>query len=121
MVAGTIYKNFMGINGPNGINYGLSKRMVQMYLLCLVREGRIRITLSGRNLPAEVVDYSNIAALDFKVALLDAFDQVQRLKPPEGWEVLAPFAAILLQDDSVKTYGKMPRSRKLFRGYWNIK
>jgi hypothetical protein len=102
MVAGTIYKNFMGINGPNGINYGLSKRMVQMYLLCLVREGRIRITLSGRNLPAEVVDYSNIAALDFKVALLDAFDQVQRLKPPEGWEVLAPFAAILLQDDSVK-------------------
>ena len=102
MQANTIYKNFMGIGGPNGINYGLSKRMVQMYLLCLVREGRIRITLAGRNMPAEVVDYSNIAALDFKVAVLDAFDQVQRLKPPEGWEVLAPFAAILLQDEAVK-------------------
>jgi len=102
MPAGTIYKNFMGIGGPNNINYGLSKRMVQMYLLCLVREGRIRITLAGRNMPAEVVDYSNISALDFKVALLDGFDQVQRLKPPEGWEVLAPFAAVLLQDDTVK-------------------
>ena len=103
MPASTIYKNFMGTGGPNGVNYGLSKRMVQMYLLCLVREGKLRITLSGRNLPAEVVDYSNIAALDFKVAVLDAFDQVQRLKPPEGWEILAPFAAILLQDETVKT------------------
>jgi hypothetical protein len=103
MQAGTIYKNFMGTGGPNGIHYGLSKRMVQMYLLCLVRDGRLRITLAGRNLPAEFVDYSNIAALDFKVAVLDAFDQVQRLKPPEGWEVLAPFAAILLLDDAVKT------------------
>ena len=102
MPASTIYKNFMGISGPNGIHYGLSKRMVQMYLLCLVRDGHIRIALAGRNLPVEVVDYSNIASLDFKVAVLDAFDQVQRLKPPEGWEVLAPFAAILLQDEAVK-------------------
>jgi len=80
MPASTIYKNFMGINGPNGIHYGLSKRMVQMYLLCLVREGHIRIAMAGRNLPAEAVDYSNVASLDFKVAVLDAFDQVQRLK-----------------------------------------
>lgn len=101
--ADTIYKNFMGINGPDGQHYGLSKRMVQMYLLCLVREGKIRITLSGRNVPVEVVDYSNIAGIDFKVAVLDAFYQVQRLKPPEGWEVLAPFAAVLLADPSLQT------------------
>ena len=101
--ADTIYKNFMGINGPGGLHYGLSKRMVQMYLLCLVREGRLRITLSGRNLPVEVVDYSNIAGIDFKVAVLDAFHQVQRLKPPEGWETLAPFAAVLLDDPSLNT------------------
>ena len=103
MQAATIYKNFMGIGGPNGIHYGLSKRLVQMYLLCLVRDGRLRIALSGRNLPVEAVDYSNIANVEFKVAVLDAFDQVQRLKPPEGWEVLAPFAAVLLQDDTVKS------------------
>ncbi len=101
--ADTIYKNFMGINGPGGLHYGLSKRMVQMYLLCLVREGQLRISLSGRNLPVEVIDYSNIAGLDFKVAVLDAFHQVQRLKPPKGWETLAPFAAVLLGDLSLST------------------
>ena len=77
--------------------------MVQMYLLCLVREGKIRITLSGKNLPVEIIDYSNIAGIDFKVAVLDAFYQVQRLKPPEGWEILAPFAAVLLDDPSLQT------------------
>ncbi len=100
--ADTLYKNFTGINGPNGLHYGLSKRMVQLYLLCLVREGRLRIYLSGRNLPTDVIDYSNIAGIDFKVALLDAFHQVQRLKPPEGWEMLAPFAAALLEDPALK-------------------
>jgi hypothetical protein len=101
--ADTIYKNFMGINGPAGLHYGLSKRMVQLYLLCLVREGRLRISLSGRNLPVEVIDYSNLANIDFKVAVLDAFYQVQRLKPPEGWETLAPFAAVLLENPSLTT------------------
>jgi hypothetical protein len=32
--------------------------------------------------------------------------KVQRLKAPEGWPVLAPFAAILLADDSLKTIQK---------------
>lgn len=100
--AASIYKNFMGIGGPNNTHYGLSKRMVQLYLLCLVREGRIRITLSGRNMPVEAIDYTNIGTIDFKVAYLDGFDQIQRLKPPEGWDVLAPFAAVLLKDDAVK-------------------
>ena len=102
MPAATLYKNFMGISGPGGLNYGLSKRLVQLYLLCLVREGRHRITLSGRNLPADVIDYSNIASIDFKTAVLDAFDQVQRLKPPEGWEMLAPFAAAILDDPALQ-------------------
>ena len=98
----TVYKNFMGIGGPGGQNYGLSRRMVQLYLLCLVREGKIRLTLSGRNVPVEVIDYSSIAGIDFKAAVLKAFDQLQRLKPPEGWEVLAPFAAVLLEDDDLR-------------------
>lgn len=96
----TIYKNFMGINGPNGFHYGLSKRMVQLYLLCLVREGKLRINLSGRN---EVIDYSNMNGIDFKVPVLDTFYQVQRLKPPEGWETLAPFATVLLDDPSLQS------------------
>ncbi len=34
----SVYKNFMGTNGPYGLHYGLNKRMVQLYLLCLVQE-----------------------------------------------------------------------------------
>lgn len=98
----TLYKNFMGIGGPGGRDYGLSKRMVQLYLLCLVQQGKVRATLSGRSVPVEAIDYSNISSIDFKVAVLDAIDQVQLLKPPEGWETLAPFAAILLGDESLK-------------------
>ncbi len=64
MAAATIYKNFMGTGGPNATHYGLSKRMVQLYLLCLAREGRIRITLSGRNLPVEAIDYTNMAGIE---------------------------------------------------------
>ena len=103
MPAGTLYKNFMGIGGPGGLNYGLSKKLVQLYLLCLVREGQLRITISGRNQPVDVIDYSNIASIDFKASVLDGFDMVQRLKPPDGWEVLAPFAAVLLKDESIRT------------------
>lgn len=99
----TLFKNFMGVGGPNELNYGLSRRMVQLYLLCLVREGKVRITLSGRGAPVEAIDYSNIANIDFKTAALEAFDQIQRLKPPEDWELLAPFAAVLLEDESLRT------------------
>lgn len=98
----TLYKNFMGIGGPDGRNYGLSKRMVQLYLLSLVQQGKVRVTLSGRSVPVEAIDYSNIASIDFKVAVLDAIDQVQLLRPPEGWESLAPFAAKWLDDESLK-------------------
>lgn len=102
MAVSTIYKNFMGIGGPEGVNYGLSKRMIQLYLLCLVRDGSLLITLSGKGLPVEAVDYSNISTIEFKTATLDAFDQIQRIKPPEGWEILAPFAAIFLGDENIK-------------------
>ncbi len=103
MPINTIEKNFMGIGGPNNVNYGLSRRMVQLYLLCLLRDGKIRISLSGRSAPVETIDYTNIADIDFKTSVLDAFDQIQRLKPPEGWDLLAPFAAILLEDESVRS------------------
>ncbi len=98
----TLYKNFMGVGGPDGLNYGLSKRMVQLYLLCLVREGKVRVSLSGKRTPVDAIDYGNLADIVFKVAVLDAFDQVQLLKPPEGWELLAPYAAIILEDEGIK-------------------
>jgi histone H3/H4 len=103
----TVCKNFTGMGGPNDKNYGLSRRMIDIYLLCLVREGKLRILLSGKGAAtAEYIDYTNIADLTFNAALLNSMTKVQRLKAPEGWPVLAPFAAILLDDDSLKSIQK---------------
>ena len=103
----TVCKNFTGLGGPNDKNYGLSRRMIDIYLLCLVREGKLRILLSGKGAAtAEYIDYTNIADLTFNAALLNSMTKVQRLKAPEGWPVLAPYAAILLDDESLKSIQK---------------
>ena len=103
----TVCKNFTGLGGPNDKNYGLSRRMIDIYLLCLVREGKLRILLSGKGAATtEYIDYTNIADLTFNAALLNSMTKVQRLKAPEGWPVLAPYAAILLDDESLKTIQK---------------
>jgi hypothetical protein len=102
----TVCKNFTGLSGPNGKNYGLSRRMIDIYLLCLVREGKLRILMSGKGAATETIDYTNIADQTFNAALLNSMAKVQRLKAPEGWPVLAPFAAILLDNESLKTIQK---------------
>ena len=103
----TVCKNFTGLGGPNDKNYGLSRRMIDIYLLCLVREGKLRILLSGKGAATtEHIDYTNIADLTFNAALLNSMTKIQRLKAPEGWPVLAPYAAILLDDESLKTIQK---------------
>ena len=100
----SLYKNFTGINGPNGKNYGLSRRMIDVYLLSLVRQGKLRVSLSGKaTATAEYLDYANLEEVPFNAALLNGMAKVQRLKAPEGWAVLAPFAAVLLGDEAVKT------------------
>jgi hypothetical protein len=100
----SLYKNFTGIGGPNGKNYGLSRRMIDVYLLSLVRQGKLRVSLSGKaSATAEYIDYSNLEEITFNAALLNGMAKVQRLKAPEGWAVLAPYAAVLLGDESVKT------------------
>ena len=102
----TVCKNFTGLSGPNDKNYGLSRRMIDVYLLCLVREGKLRILMSGKGAGTETIDYTNIADQTFNAALLNSMAKIQRLKAPEGWPVLAPFAAILLDDESLKTIQK---------------
>jgi hypothetical protein len=90
-------KNFMGVGGPNGKNYGLSRRMVQIYLLCLVQQGKIRIDPGPKSgLPSNFIDYSNISGIDFSAKVLDSMQEVQRLAKPENWEVLRPYAEKLL-------------------------
>ncbi len=101
----SLYKNFTGINGPSGKNYGLSRRMIDIYLLSLVRLGKLRVTLSGKAAATatDFIDYVNIEETTFNAALLNGMAKVQRLKAPEGWAVLAPYAAVLLDRELVKS------------------
>lgn len=99
----TLYKNFMGIGGPK--NYGLSERIIQIYLLCLVQQGKIRVALGPRSsLPYPWIDYSNIAEIDFSVKVLDAMGDVQKMSKPENWEVLRPYAERLLGEAIPSTH-----------------
>jgi hypothetical protein len=101
----SLYKNFMGIGSSNGKNYGLTRRMVQIYLLCLVQQGKIRIHLSSRSgLPESFIDYSNVADIDFSVKVLDAWTEVQKMAKPENWEILSPYASKILGEDIPSTH-----------------
>jgi hypothetical protein len=103
MKADTLYKNFMGVGGPK--DFGLTRRMIQIYLLCLAREGKLRIGLSPKSgLSTDQLDYSNLAEIEFSAKVIDSFLDVQRLKRPENWEVLRPYAEKLLQDELPSTH-----------------
>jgi hypothetical protein len=98
----TLYKNFMGIGGPK--DYGLMRRMVQIYLLCLVQQGKIRVGVSPRaGLPAPV-DYANISEIEFSTRILDSLNEVQKMAQPENWEVLRPYAEKLLGEPMPSTH-----------------
>ncbi|HQE49072.1 MAG TPA: hypothetical protein PKV93_06945 [Fervidobacterium sp.] len=95
MKVDTIYKNFMGIGGPK--DYGLTRRMVQIYLLCLVRKGRIRVTVGPKaGLAISMIDYTNIADVEFSAKILDSLSEIQKIGEPKNWEVLRPYAEKLL-------------------------
>jgi len=99
----TLYKNFMGIGGPK--DYGLTRRMVQIFMLCLVREGRIRVTIGPKaGLPNKVYNYSNLAEVDFSAKVLDSLIEIQKVAKPENWEILRPYAEKLLNEELPSTH-----------------
>lgn len=91
----TIYKNFMGVGGPK--DYGLTRRMIHIFLLCLVREGKLRLTAGPKSgLPTPVIDYTNLASIEFSTKILESLTELQKIAKPENWEVLRPYAEKLL-------------------------
>lgn len=102
MSIATLYKNFMGLG--SGTAYGLTRRMVQIYLLCLAREGKIRIGVGPKaGLSTTVIDYSTIATIDFSAKVLDGIERVQKMAKPEHWETLRPYAGKLLGEEIPQT------------------
>ena len=99
-----IFKNFSGINGPDGKHYGLSKRIIQIYLLCLVRTGKIRIHMGPKNpLPEASIDYTNLDTIEFSTKIVEAMGELQRIARPENWDVLRPYAEKILGETIPET------------------
>ncbi len=97
MPVSVLYKNFMGINGPDGKNYGLNRRMVQIYLLSLARFGKIRINMSKKSqISQQSIDYSTIADIDFSTRILESMLDIQKMEKPENWDVFRPYAEKIL-------------------------
>lgn len=99
----SVYKNFTGVGGPKKKHYGLSRRMIDIFLLSLAQKGKIRISLQGK--AAQIVphlDLSNLSDQTVNASLLAGMSQIQKLKAPEGWPVLAPYGAVLLDDDQLQ-------------------
>lgn len=106
----TLYKNFMGVGGPK--DYGLSRRMIQIFLLCQARLGKIRIGIGPKaGLTLTNIDYSNIADIDFAAKTLDAFNEIQKMEKPENWEVLRPYAEKMLGEVIPSTHDDAVISR----------
>ena len=94
-----IYKNFTGLNGPNGKNYGLSKRVIDIYLLCLVKQGKIRINLGNKSLlSVPFIDYSNIEQIDFNARTISSFSEIQKMIRPENWDTLRPYVEVIIRE-----------------------
>jgi len=99
----TLYKNFMGIGGPK--DFGLTKRLVQLYLLCHVQGGKVRVVVGPKSgLSSSLIDYSNLAEIDFSAKVLDSIVEVQKVAKPENWEILRPYAEKLLSKDIPSTH-----------------
>jgi len=97
MPVATLYKNFMGIGTPK--SYGLSRRLVQLYLLCLVRQGTVRVRLSAKaGLTVPMLDYATIGDVEFSARVLDALAEVQKMAKPALWDTLRPFAEKFLDE-----------------------
>jgi hypothetical protein len=96
----TLYKNFMGIDGPESKNFGLTKRIIQIYVLCLVRKGSIRILMGQKSpLVSQFIDLSNMEGIDFTTKILDAMVEIQVVEKPENWEILRPYAEKILSEE----------------------
>jgi len=98
----TLYLNFMGIDPQTSRGPGLTRRMVQLYVLGLVQQGEFRLALGGAggllNGVTEI-DHSNIASVTFNHAVLGDLKTVARVEVPAEWECVRGFVGTMVGRD----------------------
>lgn len=90
----SLYQNFIARK------VGLTKRMVDLYLLTMVQEGKIKIRQKDR----KTVDRSKIKNIDFSTTILNQMEQIIKPREPQFWQDVRPYIEILTGKEIGETY-----------------
>jgi hypothetical protein len=96
----TVYNWFTGYRPEDGAeSAGLTRRMVDIYLLCLARKGAVRISQKRGGW----IDRNNIADIDFKPDTLRGLERVDLPRPLDNWTIFYSYLEVLLsrREDSL--------------------
>lgn len=89
----TVYNWFTGYNPKDGQESpGLTRRMVDIYLLCLAQQGQIRI----RDRRGGWIDRSTIGEIEFKPEHLRNLNRVELPRALPDWQVFSPYLEVLV-------------------------
>ena len=89
----TVYNWFTGYRAEDGKESpGLTRRMVDIYLLCLARKGAVRLSQKRGGW----IDRNNIAEIDFKPDTLRGLQRVDLPRPLDNWARFFPYFEVLL-------------------------
>ena len=90
----TVYNWFTGYNADDGQESpGLTRRMIDVFLLSLAQQGVIRISHGKRG---EWIDRSTIAGIDFKPEVLRNLGRIELPRALEDWQVFCPYLETLV-------------------------
>jgi hypothetical protein len=88
----TVYNWFTGYDPNDGSESpGLTRRMVDVYLLCMAQQGLIRI----RRKKGDWVDRSTIAGIDFKPEVLRNLDRIELPRALEHWQIFHSYLEVM--------------------------
>jgi hypothetical protein len=86
------YNRFTGWQPGDGEkSWGLTRRMVDIYLLALAQQGTVRINVK-KGLP---IDRSTIAGVDFKPEILRSFETVEVPKAWIEWDMVSQYLEVM--------------------------
>ncbi len=86
------YNQFTGWRPEDGAkSWGLTRRMVDIYLVAMAQMGVVRINLKK----GELIDRNSLREFDFRPETLRSFETVELPKALLGWEQVAPFLEIM--------------------------
>ena len=89
----TVYNWFTGYDAKDGQESpGLTRRMVDIYLLCLAQQGQIRIS----DKKGGWIDRSTIGEIEFKPEHLRNLNRIELPRALPDWQVFSPYLEVLL-------------------------